>query len=121
MFYGYSSIFVILQSVGVFTLFGCAAEQKPAHPRKRKNSPGVFGKFVLEIDKCSFGIYLIHMIFVRGILKHTKLHPYGAGSPFVLIGLTLGIFLVSFILTWILKKIPGLRKSCKRIWRHTFL
>ena len=71
---------------------------------------GLFGKFVLEIDKCSFGIYLIHMIFVRGILKHTKLHPYGAGSPFVLIGLTLGIFLVSFILTWILKKIPGVKK-----------
>ena len=43
-------------------------------------------------------------------LKHTKLHPYGAGSPFVLIGLTLGIFLVSFILTWILKKIPGVKK-----------
>jgi len=50
------------------------------------------------------------MIFVRGILKHTKLHLYGAGSSFVLIGLTLGIFLVSFILTWILKKIPGVKK-----------
>ena len=99
MFYGYSSIFVILQSIGVFTLFGCAADKTGA-PRKEK-SPGVFGKFVLEIDKCSFGIYLIHMIFVRGILKHTKLHPYG---------LTLGIFLVSFILTWILKKIPGVKK-----------
>ena len=108
VFYGYSSIFVILQSIGVFTLFGCAADKTGA-PRKEK-SPGVFGKFVLEIDKCSFGIYLIHMIFVRGILKHTKLHPYGAGSPFVLIGLTLGIFLVSFILTWILKKIPGVKK-----------
>ena len=94
--------------IGVFTLFGCAADKTGA-PRKEK-SPGVFGKFVLEIDKCSFGIYLIHMIFVRGILKHTKLHPYGAGSPFVLIGLTLGIFLVSFILTWILKKIPGVKK-----------
>ena len=69
-----------------------------------------FGKFVLEIDKCSFGIYLIHMIFVRGILKHTKIHPYGAGSPFVLISLTLGIFFVSFILTWLLKKIPGVKK-----------
>ena len=108
VFYGYSSIFVILQSIGVFTLFGCAADKTGA-PRKEK-SPGVFGKFVLEIDKCSFGIYLIHMIFVRGILKHTKIHPYGAGSPFVLIGLTLGIFLVSFILTWILKKIPGVKK-----------
>ena len=108
VFYGYSSIFVILQSIGVFTLFGCAADKTGA-PRKEK-SPGVFGKFVLEIDICSFGIYLIHMIFVRGILKHTKLHPYGAGSPFVLIGLTLGIFLVSFILTWILKKIPGVKK-----------
>lgn len=79
VFYGYSSIFVILQSIGVFTLFGCAAGKTGA-PRKEK-SPGVFGKFVLEIDKCSFGIYLIHMIFVRGILKHTKIHPYGAGSP----------------------------------------
>lgn len=108
VFYGYSSIFVILQSIGVFTLFGCAADKTGA-PRKEK-SPGVFGKFVLEIDKCSFGIYLLHMIFVRGILKHTKLHPYGAGSPFVLIGLTLGIFFVSFILTWILKKIPGVKK-----------
>ena len=31
-------------------------------------------------------------------------------NPFVLIGLTLRIFLVSFILTWILKKIPGVKK-----------
>ena len=28
----------------------------------------------------------------------------------VVFGLTLGIFLVSFILTWILKKIPGVKK-----------
>ena len=46
--------------------------------------------------------------------RHLKAHedppPYGAGSPFILIGLTLGIFLVSFILTWILKKIPRVKK-----------
>lgn len=35
VFYGYSSIFVILQSVGVFTLFGCAADKTGA-PRKEK-------------------------------------------------------------------------------------
>ena len=45
--------------------------------------------------------------------RYFKAHeapPLRRRQSVVLIGLTLGIFLVSFILTWILKKIPGVKK-----------
>ncbi|MGN0479017.1 MAG: hypothetical protein ACI4GO_06260, partial [Hominenteromicrobium sp.] len=98
--YGYASIFVIFQSVGLFSML----DRQEAHGRL-----GWGKKLLLRIDSCSFGIYLIHMIFVRGILKHTAIHPYGAGSPFIFIGLVLGITVVSYGITWLLKKIPGVR------------
>lgn len=101
MLYNYSSIFVLLQSVGLFALL----DREPAGEKL-----GMGKKLVLEVDSCSFGIYLIHMIFVRGVYKHTGIHPYGPGSVLILAGLVLGILLVSYVVTWVLKKIPGVRK-----------
>ena len=72
--------FLCSQSIGVFTLFGCAANKTGA-PRKEKNFRHFSASSFLELINVR-SAYLIHMIFVRGILKHTKLHPYGAGSPF---------------------------------------
>lgn len=98
--YGYSSVFVILQSVGLFSMLN------QERPRERLSAAK---RLLLKLDACSFGIYLIHMIFVRGVLKHTGIHPYGTGSVFIFVGLVLGITLISYGITWLLKKIPGVR------------
>lgn len=102
LLYGYSSIFVVLQSVGMFAWFTSS--------QKAQKAPGRVQKALLVFDACSFGVYLIHMIFVRGILKHTAIQPYGAFSPLIFAGLVLGITAVSFVLTWVLRKIPLVQK-----------
>ena len=93
----YSSVFVILQCMGLFALL------------KREQSSedkGSFGtKILLSIDKCSFGIYLVHMIFIRLVLRYWEVNPYASGTWMILV-LSIGIFLLSWILVRILKFIP---------------
>ena len=54
-FWGYSSIIVIIQAAGIFILI-CGARNK---------GRGILRKVLSKIDKCSFGNYLVHMIYVR--------------------------------------------------------
>ena len=98
--WGYSSFFVIMQAIGVFALL------------KSVHGSGIpfMNRLLMELDKCSFGIYLIHMIFVRLILRYMGINPYKNGGIIAFVLLILGILLISFILTWILKKIPFLKR-----------
>ncbi|NBI63329.1 acyltransferase [Clostridiales bacterium] len=98
--WGYSSILVVLQTAGVFALL----ETLPEGRLPRLNV--VMGK----LDACSFGTYLIHMIFVRLILRYGNFNPYENGGVAAFIALIGGIFIVSFAITWILRKIPGVGK-----------
>ena len=98
--WGYSSVFVIIQAVGIFSL---------VHSQKECRSRA-FKRILLELDKCSFGVYLIHMILVRLILRYMQFNPYENGGILAFAGLIAGIFAVSFLITWILRKIPFLRK-----------
>lgn len=97
--WGYSSILVVLQAVGIFSL----AE------RIKGGGSKIAGKILSEIDHCSFGIYLIHMMFVRLVLRYMKYNPYNGSVPLNFILLILGILAVSYAVIWILKKIPGIR------------
>lgn len=120
---GYSSIFVLILTVGIFSLAkGCerpevevvapmetAVEVKPVDTQSKK--PGFIGKIFLEIDRCSFGIYLIHMIFVRLTLRYWQINPYASNlTILVFVGLVLGILIVSYGITALLKLIPGVKK-----------
>lgn len=114
---GYSSIFVLVLAVGIFSLAkGCekqvveaaASEEQPVAEQKK---PGIIGKIFLEIDRCSFGIYLIHMIFVRLTLRYWQINPYASNlTILIFIGLVLGILIVSYGVTALLKLIPGVKK-----------
>lgn len=66
-------------------------------------------RFLLAIDKCSFGIYLIHMIFIRLILRYWQFNPYEYGA-WMFAAVILLIFIVSYAIVWVLKKLPILRK-----------
>ena len=75
--------------------------------RGRKNK---LWKCIECIDECSFGIYIIHMVFVRLVLRYWQVNPYDGNSGAKFTDLFLIIFIVSFGITWCLKKIPCIKK-----------
>ena len=93
----YSSVFVILQCMGLFALL-----------KRDQNSEDsvTFGKkILLSIDKCSFGIYLIHMIFIRLVLRYWEVNPFSYGIWMILL-FSIGVFIVSWIAVRIIRCVP---------------
>lgn len=98
--WGYSSLFVIMQAVGFFALL---KDVKHTGFRAVK-------WLLLKLDECSFGVYLIHMIFVRLILRYMGFNPYENGGILAFVAVIAGILVISYAITWILKRIPFLKK-----------
>ena len=91
---------VFLESVFVFVFFKYLI----------KTENGKDNKIVKTLSDCSFGIYLVHLV----IYEFFK-NQFGIDSlifnPIVSIPLiSIGIFIISFIITYVLKKIPILQK-----------
>ena len=97
----YSSVFVILQCMGLFALL----KQEGTSEKVTLGE-----KILLSIDKCSFGIYLIHMIFIRLILRYWEVNPFDFGV-WMIVSISIGIFIASWIVVKVLKLIP----ACNRI------
>lgn len=99
---GYASIPVILQATGVFGLLRDAGI--PAWGRG----------FLMALDRCSFGIYLLHMIFVRLVLRYMNLNPYAQGPVWGIVyfaGLILGNLVISWLITALMRRIPLIREA----------
>ena len=100
-FFEYSSCLVIVQAAGIAGwFFQC----------RQEGFRGV--KTVLtHIDRHSFGIYLIHMMFVRLLYKHIHFDPFAFGSAWFLgiLAVVAISFLLSYILDMLLKKLPLFR------------
>ena len=89
-FSGYNSPIVVLQSAALYSLM--LSIKRPA------------GELILDFDRCSFGIYLIHMIFVRLIMRNWGFDPFALGAASIFV-LAVIIFYASFIMTDLLKKL----------------
>ena len=63
------------------------------------------------MDQCGFGIYLIHMIGVRAVMKWVGFNPYAHGPVFCIIAMVLLFFAVSYLITLALRSIPKLKPS----------
>ena len=72
-----------------------------------------FHTLIIKVSECSFGIYLVHVLFVALILK-LKLLDFIFSAELKSIMMTLTVFLFSFISVMILKKIPYLGKILVR-------
>ncbi len=94
--FGYSSILVIGQSIGIFTLL-----DKMNVPEYGKTS-----RFVRSLDDCAFGTYLIHMIFIRFVFKQLEINPYKSGGVLFFAGMTVTFFFAAYVITFLLRKIP---------------
>ena len=100
---GYSAFPVVLQSAGVFGLLDTV--QNPA-------SEGGWGiRLLNSFDRCSFGIYLIHMMGLRLVLRYAGWNPYQTAVPVLsFAGLWLATALASWVCIWAVRKVPGLKK-----------
>ncbi len=99
--FSYSSPLVILQAAGVAGwFFRCGGERFA--PVK---------KVLANIDRHSFGIYLIHMAYVRLIYKHLHFVPYSlglGGVPGILL-VVLAAFAAAYVTDMVMKKLPVFR------------
>lgn len=87
----YNSLFVAGQAAGAYAMM--LYIKAPA------------GRFVRTVDDCTFGIYIIHMIGIHLVMKWMGWNPYMYG-PFAFLMLAIILFAASFVLTWLIRKIP---------------
>lgn len=99
MLFEYNSILVIGQAFGVAGWFFRCGEEGAA-PLK---------KVLSQINRHSFGIYLIHMAFVRLIYKHLHFDPFAVNGALGITLVVLAAFVLSWFVDWALKKIPFFR------------
>lgn len=96
----YAFPLIVMQAAGIFGLMSC----------KEGKTPKVLSWILHQIDQCSFGIYLIHMLFLKLVLVVWKWNPYTYGGFFAVFALSVIIFLCSFLVIRLLKCIPVLKK-----------
>ena len=99
-FYDPSSTTVLMMSVGVFLLFEYAfASYQPGKRMQR---------VLLTLSECSFGVYLMHPFFIE------RIEPTLPPEPVIVVLGTLafafGIYLLSFAVSFLLHKIPLLKR-----------
>ena len=85
----YNSPLTVMQSAAVFSLM-----------LRIKNEAGWF---TANVDRCSFGIYLIHMIFIRLTMKELGFNPYDYGAAGFILAAAV-YFAAAFAVTYGLKK-----------------
>lgn len=70
----------------------------------------LLSKIICSLGECSFGIYIIHQLFINIIYKVLKI-KYILNNPYIgIIIYTLVILLISYIVVYILRKIKLVRK-----------
>ena len=87
--FAYKSILVVMQTSGIFVLLNKV-------PFKER-------EWIKTLDKCTFGIYLIHMIFIRMVLKWIGYDPYNSLWVINYLVMTVLFFVVSYGITYCIR------------------
>lgn len=94
---GYDTPLVLFQSLSVFVLLAGI-------------KPGKVSRLVCSADSCSFGIYLIHLFWLRLILVRLgKAGMTDFSIPAIFL-ISAAVYVVSYISVRILKMIPGVKR-----------
>lgn len=92
---------VLIVSVAVFLLFKYNISKIKFKERSQK--------FIIKLSSMTFGIYLSHMVFVR-VFNRTPLTVENVHPLISVPLLTVTVFILGTITTWIISKIPILKK-----------
>ena len=118
----YASPAVVFQSVGLFALVigqrKDVSSAQPAAPEDEKTGeapdntgrklPSALIEAVELLDGAGFGIYLVHMVFLRLFLRYEGWNLFLTGE-WSFFAFALGVFFLSAVLVTPLKKIPYVR------------
>ena len=85
----------LLIALGVFSLFYSLRNAKS----------GVLFKIIKQVDVCSFGIYLVHIIPIKVFMVKLGLDPYKYGGVFGVLWFSLAVLVISFATVWLFKRI----------------
>ena len=99
----YAFVATAAQSTGVFVL--CKDTEK-----NEDREPNALTKLFMHIDTCSFGIYLIHVLYLYIVYRVMAFNPFMHGGIFSLLGLWVCTSAVSWLTVYLLKKIPGVNQ-----------
>lgn len=101
-FYAYLSINVVSMSAALFVFVRYALA---------KRSPKEWtARIITGISKHSFGIYLVHYLVLKVLNSVFKLNSRSGDPVLCVVGLTILIFVISYVISVILNKIPVLKK-----------
>ena len=67
-------------------------------------------KVFAQIEKCSFGIYLLHMVLLKLIFSVWEFDPFGHGGLIMVFLISLAVFTVTFMIVRLLRFIPFVNK-----------
>ena len=96
----YNSLIVMIMSISIFVLFKCIIENKTFK----------LDNIILKISKYSFGVYIIHMLWINVIYKFLKFSLYGSLMMLNAIIIWSIVIILSILTTVILKYIPIIKK-----------
>ena len=88
----YNSLHVVILSTCLFSLTTQREEKSTTAP-----------KALLQFDKCTFGIYLLHFVFVKLLLRYAGWNPFEQVWLFPVIVLV--VLTSSFLLTFVIHKV----------------
>lgn len=105
----YNSIPIVAQATCLFSLL-CRDDMEAAPdgaPSSEENMQ-LSERCLLAFDHGTFGIYLIHLVFVKLAFRYAGLDPYASPAWFPLT--VIAVVLLSWLVTWALQKLPLFRK-----------
>lgn len=96
----YACAAVVFQSAGIFSLL-----------KGTENSKDCFiHRFLGAVDRCSFGIYLMHVLFIYLIYRVFQFNPFTSYAGAKMLLVTVVAFICSWAVTWCLKHIPYIKE-----------
>lgn len=97
-FFGVSDFWIYTSAVSLFCAAICSLDNR--------FSP----KWIQELSKCTFGIYVLHPFFINLIAKLFGFYPTSFLPIITIPGLSIAIFAISFLTTFLLRRIPPVKK-----------
>ncbi|MBO4211972.1 MAG: acyltransferase family protein [Oscillospiraceae bacterium] len=101
-FYEYFTLNVLLASAGVFVLAKTKWNRAPSSSK---------GERLLSFAaKCSFGVYLVHPMFIESFKKLLDFYPLSFNPILAVPAESVAVFALSFLISALLNKLPILNK-----------
>ncbi len=92
----YSSPLTILQAAGIAGWFF----------QSKTDSASLAGKALISIDRHSFGVYLIHMAYIRLLYKHLHFDPFAMPPALGVLIVVAFAFVLAYVTDMVMKKLP---------------